>query len=359
MRLRPVVLASLTVLLCAAGVARVVADGEVDGSTRRAAHAGPASGSDQASTSGPGATAGSGERLIGAAPDHFDGAPAPGTAAACVARPGPPASAGTWAVIVGIDDYPGSDHDLRSSVNDAREVDTALSVLGVPSANRLALLNGEASSCGIRSALDWLVARASPEATAVFFFAGHARILGSGARAVMAADGSPITDGELGSGLSGLQARRAWIAMATCYGAGFTAVLGPGRVLTGAAGPNDLAYEALDSDLSYMVDYMVRRAIIGGGAPQSVEAAFAYAQDGLGRTAAARVPVQIDDAPGELDLRQSTAVPLPTGTGVVADPAPQPPSPSPRPTPPPAPPPVRVVPTTVACKPLLGLICIG
>jgi len=262
-------------------------------------------------------------------------------------------------VIVGIDDYPGSDHDLRSSVNDAREVDSALGVLGVPAANRLVLRDGEASSCGIRSAVDWLVARASADATAVFFFAGHARIVGAGSRAVMSADGLPITDGELGEALSGLQARRAWIAMATCYGAGFTHTLGPGRVLTGAAGADDLAYEALDSDLSYMVDYMVRRAIVGGGAPQSVEAAFAYARDGLGRTAPNRVPVQIDDAPGDVDLRQSSSVPLPAATGAVTAPSPPPTSPPLRPPTPPPPPPVPPVPTTVACKPILGLICLG
>jgi len=357
-QLRPLVLASLAALLGVAGVARVVADmhdPHRTGQPRSTAASSPAAPDPIAAL----APAPPGERLIDAAPDHFEGAPAPGATAACAARSGPPASAGTWAVIVGIDDYPGSGHDLRSSGNDAREVDSALSVLGVPSSNRLVLRDGEASSCGIRSALDWLVARASPEATAVFFFAGHARILGSGTRAVMAADGLPITDGELGSALAGLQARRAWIAMATCYGAGFTAALGPGRVLTGAAGPNDLAYEALDSDLSYMVDYMVRRAILEGGAPQSVEAAFAFARDGLGRTAAARVPVQIDEAPGEIDLRQSSAVPLPVATGVAADASPPPAGPSPPPPPPTAPPPVRVVPTTVACKPLLGLLCIG
>jgi len=263
-------------------------------------------------------------------------------------------------VIIGINDYPGSDHDLRSSVNDAREVATALSTLGVPAANRLVLLDGEASSCAIRSALEWLVARASADATAVFFFAGHARILGSGSRAAMGADGLPVTDGELGEALSGLKARQAWIAMATCYGAGFTRSLGPGRILTGAAGPEDLAYEAVDSDLSYMVDYMVRRAIVGGGAPQSVEAAFAFARDGLGSSAPNRVPVQIDDAPGDVDLRQSPSIPLPPATGAPGDPSPLPANPAPLPpTGPPPPPPLPPVPTTAACKSLLGLVCIG
>jgi len=356
------VLASLAALLCAVGVARVVSvdHGGTAPSARNqvSSHDGPSSGPPGTGPTG-GSAAGAGERLIGAAPDHFEGAPPPGVAAGCETRPGPPPSGGTWAVIIGIDDYPGSDHDLRSSTNDAREVATALSTLGVPAANRLVLLDGAASSCAIRSALEWLGARASAEATAVFFFAGHARILGSGARAAIAADGLPLTDGELGEALSGLKAPRAWIAMASCYGAGFTRSLGPGRILTGAAGPDDLAYEAVDSDLSYMVDYMVRRAIVGGGAPQSVEAAFAFARDGLGSSAPNRVPVQIDDAPGEIDLRQSPSVPLPPATGAPVDPSP-PPNPAPLPpTAPPPPPPLPPVPTAPACKPLLGLVCIG
>jgi hypothetical protein len=296
-----------------------------------------------------------GERVIAPAPDTFDGPPAAGATAPCVGdRGGPPAGPGTWAVIVGINDYPGSGHDLLASVNDARDVDAALARLGVPADHRVLLLDGAASSCGIRTALDWLVARATPDSTAVFFYAGHARKPGN--RVIVAADGSLISDAELGDSLGRLQARRAWVAMATCYGAGFTQMLAPGRILTGAAGADDLAYEAVGADRSFMVEYMVHRAILEGAAPSSVEAAYAYARNALQVDDPARVPVQIDQTPGELDLRPSAAIALPansTGTGGGGGGAPAPPA-APQPPPAPVPPPVA---TTRPC--LLGLICVG
>ncbi|MCA1847250.1 MAG: hypothetical protein LC792_29485, partial [Actinobacteria bacterium] len=43
-----------------------------------------------------------------------------------------PKDGGVWAVVVGIDDYPGTDADLRAAVADARDVDNALAAYGVP-----------------------------------------------------------------------------------------------------------------------------------------------------------------------------------------------------------------------------------
>jgi hypothetical protein len=297
----------------------------------------------------------SSERPIAAAPDHFDGELPPGAGNACAGeRPGPPASGGTWAVIVGINDYPGNSHDLAASVNDARAMDSALARLGVPADHRLLLVDGSASACSVKTALDWLVERAAPGSTALFFYAGHARRNSSG-RVLVAADGAVISDSELGESLSRLSASRAWIALATCYGAGFTQVLAPGRILTGAAGADELAYEAVGSERSFMGEYMIQRAILQGGAPSSVEAAFSYARSALQRVAPGRAPVQIDNAPGEVDLRPSPGVTLPPDTaGSPNDGGGS--SSAPLPTAPPATRP-PVVPTTRAC--LLGLICAG
>jgi hypothetical protein len=241
-------------------------------------------------------------------------------------------------------------------VNDARAMDTALARLGVAADHRLLLTDGEASACGVRTALDWLVERADPGSTAVFFYAGHARMTG-GSRVLVGADGGLISDSELGDNLSRLRASRAWIALATCYGAGFTQVLGPGRILTGAAGADDLAYEEVGSERSYMGEYMVQRALVQGGAPSSVEAAYAYSVRALQAVAPGRAPVEIDDAAGELDLRPSASVALPANTaGAPGSGDGGAPAPAPVPT---APPSTRppVVPTTRAC--ILGIICTG
>jgi hypothetical protein len=257
-----------------------------------------------------------------AIPDLHDPSPAivrGGRVAASVPRHHTPAvGAGTWAVIVGINDYPGSAYDLGAAVNDAVEVERAMLMLGASPDHVLTLLDGAASGAAIRDGLDWLTANAGPDAVAVFFFAGHAVKQSADVEKLVAADGDRIADSELASHLASLEARRAWIAIAGCYGGGFTEVLAPGRILTGAAPANGLAYENSKFSRSYMVEYMVHRAIVEGQAPQSVQAAFAYATEALARDYPGRQPVQVDDSGAPMDLRASSP------------PAPPPPPPGPR-----------------------------
>jgi hypothetical protein len=201
----------------------------------------------------------------------------------------------------------------------------------------LTLLDGAATGAAIRGGLDWLTANAGPDAVAVFFYAGHALKQRPGSEALVGADGDRIADVELGARLAPLTARRAWIAIAGCYGGGFTEALAPGRILTGAAPADGLAYENSAFSRSYLVEYMVHQAMVEGRAAESVQAAFAYATDALARDYPDREPVQIDDSGGPLDLRPQSNPP----------PAPSPPAPppadgggtAPPPTTPPPPPP--------------------
>ena len=95
-------------------------------------------------------------------------------------------------------------------------------------------------------------------------------------------------------------------------------MLQPGRILTGAAPSNSLAYENGGFQRSYMVQYMIREAIIEGRAGTStIEGAFAYAQAAIARDYPNRQPVQFDHAAGELELRQP---------GTAQSPPPPPPS---------------------------------
>lgn len=223
-------------------------------------------------------------------------------------------SGGTWAVMIGVNDYPGQSSDLRAAVNDATDMDLALARLGVPAGNRLLLRDGQASSAMILTAVDWLNAHAGPNATAVFFYSGHVRKVARTTEAIVAADGGTVTDEELAARLAPLQAKRAWIAIAACYGAGFTEVLAPGRVLTGAASADALAYESSLYKRSYMVQYMIRQALIERRTATTVQAAYAYARSELDREHPNRQPVQIDAGSGLLDLRPGANAAA-TGTG--------------------------------------------
>lgn len=266
------------------------------------------------------------EQVIAPPPDRFDGPPAPKAPppARLFAPPSGTGAGGTWAVMIGINDYPGTKSDLRAAVNDATDVNEALARLGVPGENRLLIRDGQATAEVIRAAVNWLNERAGPDSTAVFFYAGHVRKVSEGREAMVGSDGQTVTDADLAARLRNLRAGRAWIGIAACYGGGFDEVLQPGRILTGASGANSLAYENGGFQRSYMVQYMIREALIEGRAGSTtIEGAFAYAQAALARDYPNRQPVQFDHAPGELELRQP---------GAQAPPPPPPPPSQPPPS---------------------------
>lgn len=267
-----------------------------------------------------------------------------------------------FALIIGINDYPGRAVDLRSAVADADDMATALLRYNVPSGNILELVDQAATVGGILSGIQWLEQVAGPSSTAVIYYSGHARKVGPGTEAIVAADGILIPDWYLAGKLSTLQARDTWIVMASCYGGGFDELMQGGRILTAASDANSLAYENEGFGRSYLGEYLVRRGLLQGkaGGP-TVQQAFAWAQATLQRDAPARALTQIDMSwgPISLDGVQRTSVP-PVGR---LDP-PRPATPGggsggggsgQPPAPPPAAPPTTALPVT--CKNLLGLLC--
>ena len=272
-----------------------------------------------------------------------------------------PRDGGVWAVIVGIDDYPGTDADLKAAVADARDVDSALAAYGVPASHRLVLLDGQATADNIRGGLAWMTGRASADSTAVFFYSGHVRQVAGDpahdgenvAEAIVAADGDNVYDGQVADLLRNLEARTAWIGIAACYGGGFDNALAPGRILTAAAGENDVAYENSSLGHSYMVEYMVRRAMLQGKAPGSVQDAFAWARAQIAHDYPNRQPIIIDRSRGPVVLGRTVAA-TPENRRPAA---PQPPAHSQDPQPAPnAPPPTAPDPKPGgACAEVLGV----
>jgi hypothetical protein len=204
-------------------------------------------------------------------------------------------------VIIGINDYPGHTGDLRSAVNDANDMDEALGRLGVPPERRLVLRDWEATAAVVGEAADWLAERAGPDATAVFFYAGHVRKVASDGEAIVAADGILVPDDELAMRLAPMTART-WVVMASCFGGGFDEVMAPGRLLTAAADADNLAYENSGFGRSYLVQYMVRRGLIEGGAGTTAQDAYAFADAALRRDYPNRVPFQLDQAGAPIEL---------------------------------------------------------
>lgn len=229
-------------------------------------------------------------------PDTFDAPlPPPAEVAPELASTSKANGTGVWAFVVGIDDYPGRNGDLESAVNDARDMEAALDLFGVPDDQRVVLTDRQAGRASILAGLEWLTDHAGPEATAVFFYAGHVRKLDRGREAIVASDGRVVTDLEVAARLDGLRAEETWVVMAACYGGGFDEVLGDGRILTAAASANHLAYENSRFNRSYLVQYFIREGWLEGRAGPSVQAAFDYSVRSLRESYPNRLPVQFDE----------------------------------------------------------------
>lgn len=225
-----------------------------------------------------------------------------------VARAVGPEGAGVWALVIGIDEYPGA-YDLRAGVADALEVENMLDQAGVPASQRQVLLDGDATLPAVRESLDWLVANAGPRSTALVFFSGHVREVGGDLdgdgedvdEALLLADGHEYLDGEMADALRTLRARHTWFAIAGCYGGGFDDLLAPGRILTGASPEGELAWENDRFNRTYLVEYMIGRTALAGG-EGSVQEAFAEAVAALKVDYPHRLPVMFDQSGAPVTL---------------------------------------------------------
>jgi hypothetical protein len=81
---------------------------------------------------------------------------------------------GKYAVVIGIDDYPGTRADLRGPVDDASMVrDILIGKFGFPEENIVFLQDDGATRLGIANAILRHLGQAGPNGTAVFFYSGH------------------------------------------------------------------------------------------------------------------------------------------------------------------------------------------
>jgi len=222
--------------------------------------------------------------------------PRPRPASSSAPRVLPRGSGGTWAVVLGVDEYRG-DENLDAAVADANEMVATLVAANVPGQNILLLRNSEVTPASILAATDWLVDNTGEDGLALFMWAGHVRPVGADTEALATGDGGMVTDKALAARLRPLRAKRSWIMIAGCYGGGFTELLGPGRLLTAASTADKEAYENTLLGHSYLVEYVVRRSIHNGEGPREVIGAVGWAQSRIKKEHPGREPTNYVSGP--------------------------------------------------------------
>ena len=106
-------------------------------------------------------------------------------------------SDGKYALLVGIDDYPGTGSDLRGPVEDARIMYRALTErFGFDPANIITLNDSEATRENIANGIVQHLGQAGPDGVAVFFYSGHGTQIGQNIGLTGALDPEPRGDGD-------------------------------------------------------------------------------------------------------------------------------------------------------------------
>lgn len=200
------------------------------------------------------------------------------------------------AFIIGISNAPGAD-PIPGSKTDALTVRDALLRYGFLKKNITMLLDGQATRAAILDGLADLAERSTFEGIAVVSITTHAS-----SNATFGAWDGRVSAHELGDRL-GRARGRVWTIVATCYAGGFAVpgVVGSGRIGVFSSSSNDRSWQA-GSAGSWINRYMIKSGMVDGGAPDSVESAFAYAKKNLQHDAPDRVPFMTDGVDGDLRL---------------------------------------------------------
>ncbi|HSG46435.1 MAG TPA: caspase family protein [Longimicrobiales bacterium] len=107
------------------------------------------------------------------------------------------ASNGRYALLVGIDDYPGTGSDLRGPVRDAQIMRNVLvGRFGFSDENVVLLTDADATRENIANAILAHLGQAGPDGVAVFFYSGHGTRIGADIGLTGSLDPEPRGDGD-------------------------------------------------------------------------------------------------------------------------------------------------------------------
>jgi len=149
-----------------------------------------------------------------------------------------------WAVLIGINDYPGI-YDLPYSINEILSFqDTLLNGGNWNDSHIYVITDTDANKAGIFYAINWLASNADENDISIFYFVGHgARNLSN--ESISTYDG-PIYDDELDEKLDGVNGQLV-VILDSCFSGGFIKELGKKeRIILTACKKDEKTYQVRD-----------------------------------------------------------------------------------------------------------------
>lgn len=170
-----------------------------------------------------------------------------------------------WAVLIGINDYPGSSGDLPFSVNEILSFrNTLLDGGNWLDSHIRVLTDNDATIDGISDALKWLDENEGENDISIFYYAGHGSRNSSNER-LQVYDGY-ISDGDLDAKLDDMEGQMV-IILDSCFSGGFIEEVGEkGRVVLTACQKDDVTYqdyELKNGIFGYFVNFSLKKITKG------------------------------------------------------------------------------------------------
>ncbi len=198
---------------------------------------------------------------------------------------GAPVTGTKYAIVIGISNYPGTDHDLKYADDDAKiTIDTLETVYGFVPDNIYAFIdegNGATTTVPTNATADniWkaiLAIRDKATSTdeVVFFFSGHGgrAIADDGDKeiideSIIAHDGKDLVhiwDGQLWDWFSRFKTTRIIFVFDSCVSGGMTDLAATGRVINMATKENGTAVELDSLQQGELTYYFIKEGMAGG-----------------------------------------------------------------------------------------------
>jgi len=202
-----------------------------------------------------------------------------------------------YAIVIGINDYPGSSSDLQYCVNDANSVVEALENLyGYKPGNIAYITNSRATHSNITNAVNTIKENAKSGDEVFFFYSGHGAKGNADDGDSEKVDESIVCwtengdfyyfwDGELKKLFENFPTNRIIFVFDSCLSGGMTDLAAPGRVINMACSESGVSYEFSDIKHGQFTYYFTVEGMLNkkadtntGDGSVTVEEAFDYAK---------------------------------------------------------------------------------